>query len=154
MHAVAEPWPLEAQHVPRDDYWLQRKLDHIWHTYFHDVPRVNTVEVRFARHWKARLGLITYCQDTSTTRIAINSYLRYREVPEFVNITTLAHELAHYAHGFGSPLPRKHRHPHRGGVVSRELEARGLGMEQRAHQLWVHEHWHDVCAKPVLWRVR
>ena len=145
MYAVAEPWLLEAPQVTRDDCWLQRKLDTMWDDHFPDIPRVNTVEVNYARFWKARLGLITFYQESATTYIGINSYLRYREVPDFVNAATLAHEIAHYAHGFGSPLPRKYYHPHRGGVVVKELEARGLGMEHRAHQRWVRDHWHELC---------
>lgn len=155
MYAVAEPWPLEATKVPRDDHWLSHQLDRIWDTFFRDIPRVNSVKVAFARHWKARLGLITFCEDTSTTYIAINAYLRYQDVPEFVNTATIAHELAHYAHGFGSPLPRRYAHPHRGGVVSKELAARGLGIELRAHQQWVRDHWHELCAsRHRLWSVR
>ena len=155
MYAVAEPWPLEAAKVPRDDQWLSRQLDRIWDTFFRDIPRVNSVKVSFARHWRARLGLITFSDDTGITYIGINAYLRYQDVPEFVNTATVAHEVAHYAHGFGSPLPRRYAHPHRGGVVSKELAARGLGIEMRAHQQWIRDHWHELCViKPRLWSVR
>ena len=146
MYAVAEPWPLEAVKAPRDDHWLSLQLDRIWDTFFRDIPRINSTNITFARHWKARLGLITLAVDTNTTYIGINAFLRYDDVPEFVNTTTIAHELAHYAHGFGSPLPRRYAHPHRGGVVSKELAARGLGVEHRAHLQWVRDHWHECCA--------
>src|SRR3990170_3010829 len=73
MYAVAEPWPLEAAKVPRDDHWLSRQLDRIWDTFFRDIPRVNSVKVSFARHWRARLGLITFSDDTGITYIGINA---------------------------------------------------------------------------------
>lgn len=146
MYAVAEPWPLEAVKAPRDDHWLSLQLDRIWDTFFRDIPRVNSIKITFARHWKARLGLISLSEDASTTFIGINAFLRYHDVPEFVNIATISHELAHYAHGFGSPLPRRYTHPHRGGVVAKELAARGLGMEHRANLQWIRDHWHELCA--------
>ena len=145
MYAVAEPWPLEASLVSRDDHWLHRELDRIWNTFFQDVPRANIVHVSFARHWRARLGLITISEDERTTYIGINAFLRLQEVPLFVNAVTLAHELVHYAHGFGSPLPRKYRHPHRGGLIRKELTTRGLGREYRLHQEWIRDHWQDIC---------
>jgi hypothetical protein len=147
MHAVAaQSWPLEATATPWDDHWLSHELDRIWDSFFRDIPRVNVVNVSFARHWKARLGLIMLSPETGDTHIRINAILRFPEVPDYVRTATLAHELVHYAHGFGSPLPRKHTYPHRGGVVRKELTDRGLGQEYARHLQWIREHWDEFWA--------
>jgi len=62
--------------------------------------------------------------DNKISFIGINALLQHAQVPEYVLITTIAHELTHYAHGFGSPLPRCYEHPHANNVVERELERR------------------------------
>lgn len=150
MYALAEPRPLEAVQVPRDDHWLASELNRIWERFFSDVPRVNTVQVSFGRHWTTRLGLITLSRENQNTYIGINGLLRHDEVPDFVHRATLAHELAHYAHGFGSPLPQRFSHPHKGGVVTKELMSRGLLHEHRACRHWVHEQWRDFCHKKLV----
>src|SRR5438067_1493992 len=76
--------------------------------------------------WKLRLGLISTCDVQLTIRIGINSLLALPEAPHCLTLITVAHELVHYWHGFGSPLPRRYQHPHRGGIVTRELKERGL----------------------------
>src|SRR3990172_5532608 len=88
----------------RDDEWLRRDLDYLWDTHFGDVRRANHLEIEFARDWKSRLGLITLSSSGRTTYIGINSLLRCAQVPWYVPTVTIAHELAHYSHGFGSPL--------------------------------------------------
>jgi hypothetical protein len=120
---------------------LEHYLEHIWHQYFFDIPRVNIVEIAYCHPWKRRLGLIRLSLDNSTSFIGVNSLLKHQHVPEYVLITTIAHEMAHYAHGFGSPLPRIHKHPHANDIVNRELERRGLG--ELAHQCdeWIDKYW-------------
>ncbi|MCL5264160.1 MAG: hypothetical protein M1343_03030 [Chloroflexi bacterium] len=154
MVAVFEPQAprqssasLDAGQGTRDDEWLRYELDYIWDAYFRDVMRVNVVKIQFSREWKARLGMITLSASGHTTHIGINSLLRNRQAPWFVPMITIAHELVHYAHGFGSPLPREHAHPHRGGIVARELERRGLGEEHRMWLKWVCEDWHSFYAR-------
>lgn len=125
----------------RSDNWLRRQLNHLWNTYFSDVPQANRVEIEFARPWKTRLGMISLSESGRTTYIGLNALLCEPQVPESVCKITIAHELVHYAHGFGSPLPRKHSHPHHGNVVSRELMARGLGQDLKYYQHWTTQHW-------------
>ena len=124
--------------VPRNptDY-----LDEIWQTYFADVPRVNQVEIAYCQPWKRRLGLIRLSLDNTTSFIGLNALLQLPEVPEYILITTIAHELTHYAHGFGSPLPRLHKHPHANNVVKRELEQRGLGETLHLCDAWIDSQW-------------
>ena len=116
-------------------------LDRIWQTYFADVPRVNEVEIAYCPPWKRRLGLIRLSLDNETSFIGINSLLQLPQVPEYILITTIAHELTHYAHGFGSPLPRLHQHPHANNVVKHELEQRGLGETLRLCDEWIDSQW-------------
>jgi hypothetical protein len=116
-------------------------LDEIWQTYFADVPRVNRVDVAYCQPWKRRLGLIRLSLDNAISFIGINALLQLSQVPEYILTITIAHELTHYAHGFGSPLPRLHEHPHANNVVKRELEHRGLGETQGLCDEWIDREW-------------
>lgn len=77
------------------------------------------------------------------TIITINSLFKDFEIPEYVVVGTIAHELAHYAHGFHSPLEKKYDTPHAGGVVSCEMRRRGLEKIQKAQKKWLKENWKD-----------
>lgn len=127
----------------RDTEWLRRILRQIWDRYFPDTPRVNTVRIGYGGPWKTRLGSITMSDDQTTSYIQINALLRLPQVPDVVTQVTVAHEMVHYAHGFGSPLPQRYKHPHRGGIVKRELVRRGMGEEYRLYDEWVYTHWYD-----------
>jgi len=144
--AVARP---PVARLLRDDRWLTRTLDLIWDQYFFDTPRVNQVRVNFGGIWKSRLGLITMTEDEATTFIQINGLLRSPDTPEFVTTVTVAHEMVHYAHGFGSPLPRRYKHPHRGGIVKRELLRRGMSYDYDQYDRWVYGQWYDYYARAI-----
>lgn len=116
-------------------------LDDIWQKYFADVPRVNQVEIAYCQPWKRRLGLIRLSLDNTTSFIGVNALLQIPYIPEYILITTIAHELTHYAHGFGSPLPRQYKHPHANDVVKAELERRGLGKIMRQCDAWIDKEW-------------
>ncbi|MCS6801367.1 MAG: hypothetical protein RMM58_02740 [Chloroflexota bacterium] len=133
----------------RTDEWLADLLDTIWMKHFSDVERANEVTIEFSRHWKSRLGLIRMSESGAHTYIGINGLLRHPEVPEFVVVLTTAHELCHYAHGFGSPLPQRYPHPHAGNVVGRELARRGLSALAEQYETWVADHWHDFYDRQV-----
>jgi hypothetical protein len=120
---------------------LVTHLDEIWQTYFADVPRVNEIEIAYCQPWKRRLGLIRLSLDNTTSFIGVNALLQLPQVPGYVLITTIAHEMTHYAHGFGSPLPRLYQHPHANNVVTHELERRGLGETMRLCDEWIESQW-------------
>lgn len=144
--------PAETPHVgmpPRDEVWLLNQLDAIWVAYFTDVPVVNPIEIAWCRPWKTRLGLITLRVPSGTTFIGLNSLLRDPEVPEVLATITIAHELVHYSHGFGSPLPRPYRHPHLGGIVDRDLERRGFAAMLLEYGRWIDQHWFDFYDRQV-----
>ena len=135
--------------APDTDTWqinvyrqhLAHTLENIWETCFSDTRRVNLVEIAYGQPWKRRLGLIRLSIDNTRTFIGVNALLQRPEVPEFVLITTIAHELVHYTHGFGSPLPRLYEHPHANGVVERELARRGLGEMAQRCDVWIDNAW-------------
>lgn len=129
------------------DRKLPTYLDHLWQAHFADVPRVNEVQIGYCYPWKSRLGLIRLSLDQATTFIGINTLLQYPQVPESVLITTIAHEMVHYVHGFGSPLPRRYKHPHANGVVDKELDQRHLGHYLRHCNEWIDKHWYSFYDK-------
>lgn len=133
----------QTQHsrVVRDNTWLKTELERVWQKHFWDVPRANPIDIAFGPVWSTRLGLITLGAETRTSYIRLNALFRVLGAPGFTIIITLAHELAHYAHGFGSDLPRKYTHPHERGVVNRELQERGLGHLLASYQEWCTGHW-------------
>jgi hypothetical protein len=78
--------------------------------------------------------------------ILINRLFAHPDVPEYVVDATMVHELAHYAHGYGSGRPKIYAHPHRGGVVDKEMEKRGcLFLEERAGA-WRKRQWQSFYA--------
>lgn len=117
-------------------------LTDIWSEYFADAAAVNEVQIGYCYPWKSRLGLIRLSLDERVSFIGINALLQLSQVPECVLVTTIAHELVHYAHGFGSPLPRPYKHPHANKVVDRELERRQLGQQLRSCNEWIDKHWY------------
>jgi hypothetical protein len=122
---------------------LTSYLNQIWRHHFADIPHVNDVYIDYCYPWKGRLGLIRLSQDQSTSFIGVNTLLLLQQVPEQVLITTIAHELVHYAHGFGSPLPRYYKHPHANNIVDRELEQRELGDQLRCCHEWIDKYWYS-----------
>lgn len=140
------PWQVSGL---RDGEWLRDQMSGIWTQRFPDMPRVNNVDVSFGDSWKSRLGVISLSIDNSTSYIGLNSLLSLPEAPECIARITLAHEMVHYLHGFGSPLPRRYRNPHRGRIVEKELFARGFYEEFQEYEEWIADHWfdfYDRCA--------
>lgn len=128
----------------RDDNWLFLKLDEIWDNYFPEMPQENNVKIIWGRRAKNRLGSIKKGQKIGNhfeTIITINSLFKDEKIPEFVVVGIIAHELAHYAHGFNSPLERKFANPHEGGVVHKELKQRGLEKIMKDQKIWLKENW-------------
>lgn len=139
----------------RDDKWLFAKLDKVWDAHFSDVPQDNDVRIVWGRRARSHLGSIK--QVTSNKRqvtrehpetiITINRLFQDETIPEYVVMGTIAHELAHYAHGFHSPLEKKYDTPHAGGVVRDEMRRRGLEKVQKAQKKWLKDNWKDYVEK-------
>lgn len=127
--------------VIRDDGWLVECCKDLLYEYFPDVPVLNPVQPAFGRAWKTRLGLISLAEGRKISHIRLNALFRLDAAPEVAAIMTLAHELVHYAHGFGSTLPQMHPYPHRGGIVNHELRKRRLGCFLEPYRTWIDEEW-------------
>lgn len=120
---------------------LSSCLNWVWGQYFSDITRCNEVAIDYRYPWKNRLGLIRLSSDSMHTCIEINTLLQILAVPDVVLLITIAHELCHYAHGFGSPLPRKYAFPHAHQVVEKELKQRNLGASLTACEAWIDHYW-------------
>lgn len=129
-------------------------LSSLWQHYFSDVPHANEVQIAYCRPWKSRLGLIRMSLDSTRSFIGINSLLRLDDVPDCVLVTTIAHELVHYAHGFGSPLPQLFEHPHANNIVDKELMRRGLGTALADCNTWIDDHWYPFYEAQSLLKTR
>jgi hypothetical protein len=108
----------------RDDIWLKNRMLELWQIRFMDVPMLNEVKIRFKGKWKLKFGHIK--MRNNITEIVINSLFKHEDIPQYIIDLTIAHELIHYSHGFQSPLERKFRYPHQGGIVRKELKRRGF----------------------------
>jgi hypothetical protein len=145
----------------RDNTWLANRLEQLRQRCFEDVAIGNLIQVRFGRITKTRLGSITtrrLAGKPAISLITINGLFRNQEVPAEVIDAVLGHEFTHYAHGWHSPHPKLYSHPHRGGIVDKELLERGLGSALKEQQRWVKGNFARLyraerpLAKPRLWR--
>ncbi len=124
----------------RDDEWLQQRLDQIWLLLFPEVERKNRVIIRWHGKWKNKFGHIKMLR-SKETEIVINAYFKDERIPEGVIDATIAHELIHYMHGFQSPHKQQYKHPHAGGIVTRELKRRGFGHVMALEREFIKNKW-------------
>ena len=75
--------------------------------------------------------------------------LLFDDVPEYIIDLTIAHELSHYAHGFNSPLKRKYKHPHKGGVVTKEMTSRGFDRMIKMEKMFFRKEWPKIYERIV-----
>jgi hypothetical protein len=143
----------------RTNEWLEEQLYELWENNFADLPRPNIVLISFGKKAKRQLGCIKmlrtaptkalmqqalrhdYADDKKISLITITSHFKDETIPDLVVTGTIAHELCHYAHGFNSPLPKLFDHPHKGGVVRRELGKRGLAEQYKLANKWLKLNW-------------
>lgn len=144
----------------RDDKWLEDTMYEIWEDHFDDIPRKNMVIIRFSKKSSRQLGAISWLKnrtrkidkliqdqppsdDPKITLIVITSYFKDELIPIHVVQGTIAHELCHYAHGFSSPLKQIYAHPHKGGIIRKELVNRGLGDVYKGSKKWLKTNWQN-----------
>lgn len=133
----------------RDDVWLLSRLDYLWSNYFSNVRQINPVYIKFGRFSRFRLGSIRLDRLSKKSYITITGMFKDERVPQEVVDHTIAHELCHYTHGFSSPKPRLHKYPHHGGVIRKELEARGLHNLVKAYADWLKSYRKSLKARYV-----
>jgi len=126
----------------RNNIWLQKRLAQIWELLFPDTPKLNSVIIKFKGSSFRKFGHIKrICFDTE---IAINSLFQYELVPEYIIDITIAHELIHYMHGFNSPLQKKYKHPHKGGIVTKELKSKGFLNMLKREKIFIKREWPKI----------
>lgn len=123
----------------RDNSWLKERIKLLIEERFSDVPQGYPITVGFGIRARYRFGTIS--AKGGKCFIRVNSLFADPEVPEYVVDETLAHELVHYAHGFGSGLPRLYQHPHQGGVIELEFAKRGLLEVHTRAEAWRKQNW-------------
>lgn len=132
----------------RDQEWLENLLADIWFRYFNDIEQSNKVHIRYGRKAKRRLGSIGIDKtDRVSTIITINPFYQDIDIPEYVVVATIVHEMTHYAHGFNSPHNQKQQHPHSGGVIRREFAERGLEDLYIKQKKWLKNNWQGILDK-------
>jgi hypothetical protein len=123
----------------RDAAWLQSRLEELWNTYYSDAPTAYPIAIHFGPRARYRYGSIYSIG--KQCHILINRLFAYPEVPEHVIDATICHELAHYVHGYGSGLRKRYANPHRGGVVDKEMKARGCWHLEETASIWRKDCW-------------
>ncbi len=122
--------------------WLRERADCLWKAHFSDVPIGYPLQVSWGIRAHHRFGSISARDEKAVVRL--NVLFAFPEVPEYVIDAVLVHEFVHYAHGFGSGLPKRYRHPHRGGVIEKELALRGLLAQDVRADEWLKTCWEEV----------
>jgi len=136
----------------RDNAWLEQRLKLLWDNYYYDAPQGYPIRATFGRQAQYRYGSIF--SHGRECRILINGLFAHPDVPEFVVDATIAHELAHYVHGYGSGLKKLHSHPHRGGVIDKEMAKRGCMFLEDGAGEWRRENWQAFYAEHAAERVK
>ena len=132
------------------DKYLNSKAASLIRENFPERGVTNLLVVRWGRRWRNTLGHIKPLKDEEFgSVIEINALMKSTEIPEFVIDSVLMHELVHYFQGFGSNHEQKSRHPHRGGVVDRELERLGWKEIIEKSDKWVDDNWHDFVKREL-----
>lgn len=129
----------------RDNKWLKKVAQEIWHNYFSDISPSNDLRVKFGKRARWQLGCIRQGRTKdSPSIVTVNGYFKNPVVPQYVVKSILAHEFVHYLTGFSSSRPRLFRYPHRGGIIKKEMKRRGLTHLEKKQSKWIDKNWREV----------
>ncbi len=132
------------------DKYLTSKAASLIRENFPERGVTNLLVVKWGRRWRNTLGHIKPLESKDFgSVIEINSLMKSTEVPEFVIDAVLMHELVHYFQGFGSNHEQKSKHPHKGGVVDKELARLGWGELITQSDKWIKENWHPLVQREL-----
>lgn len=149
----------------RDNKWLYENLYELWENHFVDVPRKNPVLIKFGRKSYRQLGSITWARknsrgikslignldedydDARISLITVTGYFKDIIIPDKVVMGTIAHELIHYSHGFHSALNQIYEHPHKGGIIRKEMLKRDLSETYSFSKKWLKNEWREYLKK-------
>jgi hypothetical protein len=128
--------------------YLAKKTASLIRENFANKEITNLLLVKTGSKWKRTLGHIKTVESSEYgSMIEINPLLFDLEVPEFVLDYVIMHELTHYFQGFASNHEKKHKHPHRGGIVEKELARLGWEEIQQKSDKWIKENWGKILIK-------
>jgi len=136
--------------VSKQDYnnYLAKKTAELIRENFANKEVTNLLVVKLGKRWKRTLGHIKTLKEREYgSLIEINPLLFDPEVPEYVLDYVIMHELTHYFQGFGSNHEKKHKHPHRGKVVEKELARLGWEEIYKKADKWLKENWAKILHK-------
>lgn len=132
----------------RTNQWLESKFEQMLADNFANMAIKNPILIKFGRKSKRRLGSIALREvrgeQEKMSIIVLNGYFRSENIPEAVVLVTIAHELAHYLHGFNSYHNKAHNFPHKGSVVNKELRRRGFSDLLKFQRQWLKDNWSKI----------
>ena len=132
------------------DKFLSSKAASLIRENFPERGVTNLLVVKWGKRWRNTLGHIKPLENAEFgSVIEINSLMKSTEVPEFVLDSVIMHELVHYFQGFGSNHEKKSRHPHKGGVVDKELARLGWAELAGKSDAWIKANWHAMVAREM-----
>jgi hypothetical protein len=124
------------------DEYLVRKAAALARENFPERGITNLFVVKWGGKWKNQLGKIRPLKSKEYgSVIEINSRFKSVGIPEYVLDYVIMHELVHYFQGFGSNHKQKHKFPHKGKVVEKELERLGWAEVTLKEERWVKGNW-------------
>ena len=130
------------------DNYLAKRTASLIRENFAEKGVTNFLAVKTGKKWKRTLGHIKTLENREYgSMIEINPMLFDLDVPEYVLDYVIMHELTHYFQGFASNHEKKHKHPHRGGIVEKELERLGWKEIQEKSDKWIKEKWTEILKK-------
>jgi hypothetical protein len=130
------------------DNYLSKKTADLIRENFSTKEITNLLVVKTGKRWKRTLGHIkTLNNKDYGSVIEINPLLFDNDVPEYILDYVIMHELTHYFQGFASNQERKHKHPHKGGIVEKELARLGWKEIQEKSDKWIKENWAKILIK-------
>ena len=134
----------------KEDYnnYLAKKTAQLIRENFSDKGVTNLLMVKTGKRCKRKLGHIKSIRGIETdSLIEINPLLFDLEVPEYVLDYVIMHELMHYFQGFCSNHEKKHKFPHKGRVVEKEMANLGWQEIQEKSDKWIKENWGRILLK-------
>lgn len=134
----------------KEDYdnYLAKKTAQLIRENFSDKGVTNLLMVKTGKRCKRKLGHIKSIRGIETdSLIEINPLLFDLEVPEYVLDYVIMHELMHYFQGFCSNHEKKHKFPHKGGIVEKEMANLGWKEIQEKSDKWIKENWGRILLK-------
>jgi hypothetical protein len=130
------------------DSFLAKRTAELIRENFAQKGVTNFLVVKTGRKWKRTLGHIKTLENKEYgSLIEINPLLLDLDVPEYVLDYVIMHELTHYFQGFCSNHEKKHRHPHKGRVVEKELARRGWEELTVKADKWIKAEWDKILLK-------